>query len=82
MKRVCLIQKVTVMEKSSNINETKNTLMCFEKKMPVEFSEVCKVNRFYEYIIGRNENPPRYFDMVSKFLKYNYNGDLGQQSFI
>ncbi len=64
------------MEKLSNMDGAKNTFMYFEKKMPVEFSEVCKANKFYKYIIGRNENPPRYFDMVSKFLKYNYNGDL------
>lgn len=61
------------MDKLSNL---KGKIMYLGKPMPVEFSEICKVNRFYYKILNRKENPPRYFDMVSRFLKYDYTGDL------
>lgn len=61
------------MDKLSNL---KGKIMYLGKPMPVEFSEICKVSRFYYKIKDRKENPPRYFNMVSNFLKSEYGGDL------
>ena len=53
-----------------------NRFMYLGKPMPLEFKEICKVDRFQNKIPYRSEEPNRYFDMVSKFLKYDYKGDL------
>jgi len=60
----------------NTLSNLKNKIEYLGKQMPIEFKDICKVDRFYKYIVGRKENPPRYFDMVSKFLKYDYTGDL------
>lgn len=60
----------------NTLSNLKDKVIYLGKPMPVEFSEVCKVNRFYYKILNRKENPPRYFDMLSRFLKFEYGGDL------
>ena len=44
--------------------------------MPSEFEQVCKSNQFKNSIISRRDEPIRYFNLVSNFLKYDYKGDL------
>ena len=41
------------------------------KKMPSEFEQVCKSNQFKNSIISRRDEPIRYFNLVSNFLKYD-----------
>lgn len=46
------------------------------KRMPLEFKDICKEERFQNSIQNRNENPIRYFEMLKDFLKNIYGGDL------
>lgn len=46
------------------------------KKMPFEFNQICKEEKFQEKIKNRNETSARYFDIFVKFLKNGYGGDL------
>lgn len=49
--------------------------MYLGKSMPPEFSDICKEAN-PQKIINRNDDPMRYFTLFSKFLKYDYTGDL------
>ena len=44
--------------------------------MPLEFRDICKVERFQSKIPNRNEDPVRYSEMLKDFLKNIYQGDL------
>lgn len=46
------------------------------KRMPLEFRDICKVERFQSKIPNRNEDPVRYSEMLKDFLKNIYQGDL------
>jgi hypothetical protein len=46
------------------------------KKMPLDYSEICKEDKFQDKIRNRDENPTRYFLILSDFLEHSYKGDL------
>lgn len=58
------------------LSDSRNKFIYLGKEMPIEFSEICKDEEFNDKIQTRNDNPTRYFHMVTKFLKYDYKGDL------
>ena len=61
------------MEKLSNL---KGRFEYLGKSMPIEFKNICKLEKFQDKIRNRKERPYRYFETISKFLKYDYKGDL------
>ena len=61
---------------SKQFSDLKNKFEYLGKPMPIEFKDICKLDKFFNKIAGRKENPPRYFNMVSDFLKFEYGGDL------
>lgn len=61
---------------SKQLSDLNNKFEYLGKSMPIEFKDICKLDKFLNKIAGRKENPPRYFNMVSDFLKSKYGGDL------
>lgn len=64
------------MKTLSSLNEARRVFIYKGKTMPLEFAEVCKVERLQKDIESRKGKPWRYSDELSKFLKYDYTGDL------
>lgn len=46
------------------------------KPMPVEFSEICRLDKFQDDIKNRKTRSYRYFDRLKRYLKYEFKGDL------
>lgn len=46
------------------------------KSMPVEYVEICKDPRLQEGIKNRKSFSHRFFNTISRYLKYDYKGDL------
>ena len=64
------------MEKLSSLNEARRVFIYKGKTMPLEFADVCTVDRLQKDIENRTGKPWRYSDELNKFLKYNYTGNL------